>query len=86
MTDRPLTPEQLADRWSITCDQVRRLISIGALPGAFSVAVPSAKRPRWRVPMATVLEYELARAVQPQSTIHRRKYQAAARNGTVKYF
>jgi hypothetical protein len=53
-----LTIGQLARRWGVSVDRVRKLVQGGRLPGAF--AIPSAGRygATVKVPLATVLQLE----------------------------
>ena len=53
-----LSVGQLARRWGVSADRVRKLVSTGLLPGAFTI--PSAGRygATVKVPLATVLQVE----------------------------
>jgi hypothetical protein len=63
-----LTVGQLARRWGVSADRVRRLVEGGHLPGAFTI--PSAGRyaATVKIPLATVVQFETeVWAVVPQS-------------------
>ena len=51
------TPPQVATRWKCKPETVRRLLERGALRG-FTLAPPGTRRPRWRVTLDAILEYE----------------------------
>jgi hypothetical protein len=51
------TPPQLAARWKAKPETVRRLLETGQLAG-FVVSPVGAKRPRWRITLDAVIEYE----------------------------
>jgi hypothetical protein len=60
-----LTIGQLAKRWGVSADRVRKLVLGGHLPGAFTI--PSAGRygATVKVPLATVLQVEADWALAP---------------------
>jgi hypothetical protein len=68
-----LTPGQLARRWGLGIDRVRRLIQTGRLPGAFKV--PSAGRygETVRIPLAAVLQAEKEWAIASKEATAGRK-------------
>jgi hypothetical protein len=82
----PLTPKDLAERWGITADQVCRLIAAGAMPRAFSVSKPGAKKPRWRIPIEAITDYESTRTARPPAPSSPRRRRRAAEPGFINYF
>ena len=62
-----LTPPQLARRWGVSIEKIHNLIVRGELPGSFNAAlqVGPGKRPRWKIPIATVDQFERDRAAVP---------------------
>ena len=48
----PLSIDQLAERWNVGRETVRRMAVAGRFPGAFRVGR------QWRVPLAAVETYE----------------------------
>jgi hypothetical protein len=68
-----LTIGQLAKRWGVSADRVRKLVLGGQLPGAFTI--PSAGRygATVKVPLATVLQVEADWAVAPAKQAARPK-------------
>jgi hypothetical protein len=69
-----LSVGQLARRWGISVDRVRRLVQGGHLPGAFTI--PSAGRyaATVKIPLATVIQVETEDwAIVPQSNRARSK-------------
>jgi hypothetical protein len=68
-----LSVGQLARRWGVSADRVRKLVSSGQLPGAFTI--PSAGRygAAVKVPLATVLQVEEGWAVAPPKQAARPK-------------
>jgi hypothetical protein len=62
-----LSPPELARRWRVGVDKILALIVRGDLPGAFNGAlhVGPGKRPRWKIPLATVEQFEAQRAAVP---------------------
>jgi hypothetical protein len=67
-----LSPGQLAKRWGLAVDRVRRLIEIGRLPGAFKVPAAGRYGETIRIPMASVVQAEQEWAIDPtgDSTRH----------------
>jgi hypothetical protein len=64
MTDRYLTPAQLAERWQTTAPKVLALIHSGRL-AAISISPPTCQRPRYRIPPAALAEYESQHTSRP---------------------
>lgn len=52
-----LTPPMVAERWGVSAESVVSLIKRGELR-AFTTSPPTAKRPRWRIPLASVEAFE----------------------------
>ena len=53
-----LSPGQLARRWGLAVDRVRRLIESGRLPGAFRVPAAGRYGEAIRIPLASVVQAE----------------------------
>jgi hypothetical protein len=60
-----LSPGQLARRWGLSVDRVRRLIEGGKLPGSFKVPAAGRYGEAVRVPLAVVLQAEQDWAIAP---------------------
>ena len=70
LTERAvLTPPELARRWHVSTEKILALIVRGELPGAFNAVldIATARRPRWRIPLATVEQFEQRRAAVPKA-------------------
>ena len=52
-----LTPTQLAEQWLTTAETVIAHIKVGRLR-AFTLSPPGSRRPRWRIPMEAISEFE----------------------------
>lgn len=55
---RALSVGQLASRWGLSADRVRRLLDSGRLPGAFKVPSAGKYGEAIRIPLATILKAE----------------------------
>lgn len=66
-----LTPPQIAKRWVCNNDKVIKFIEAGEL-AAFDLRSPGATRPRWRVYLSDVAEFESARGLSRQTKSRRR--------------
>ena len=53
-----LTPGQLAKRWGIGVDRVRRLVDSGQIPGAFRIPGVGRYGEAIKIPLAAVIERE----------------------------
>ena len=58
-----LSPGQLARRWGLAAERVRRLIESGRLPGAFRVPAAGQYGEAVRIPLTTVVQAEQEWAV-----------------------
>ena len=67
-----LSPGQLARRWGLAVDRVRRLIESGRLPGAFKVPAAGRYGEAIRIPLASIVQAEQEWAIGPtgDSTPH----------------
>ena len=68
-----LSVGQLARRWGVSADRVRKLVSTGLLPGAFTIPSAGRYRATVKVPLATVLLVEEGWAVAPAKQAARPK-------------
>ncbi len=68
-----LSVGQLAQRWCISPDRVRKLIAAGKLPGSFTI--PSAGRygESVKIPLATILNVEAQWAIEPSTSSNDRQ-------------
>jgi excisionase family DNA binding protein len=66
------TPPELAKRWRTGADKVRQWIADGELRG-IDLSARRGGRPRWRVPLEAVLEFEQRRAAVPARPPGRRR-------------
>lgn len=66
------TPPKVAERWSCKPETVRALLETGQLRG-FKISPPGTKRPRWRVTLDAVIEYEAGSQPTTPSSPPRRK-------------
>jgi hypothetical protein len=78
------TPPDLAKRWRVKPEKVIGFIRRGELR-AFDVStIPGVGRPRFRISIDAVIEFENRRGVQPAPAPRRRRNKQ--RNGVVQYF
>jgi hypothetical protein len=61
-----LSPGQLAKRWGLGVDRVRRLVENGQLPGAFKVPAAGRYGEAIRIPLAAVVQAEQDWAIPPE--------------------
>ena len=66
------TPAILAERWGVKVDKVHGFIRSGELV-AINVASSLAGRPRWRIPLKAVRQFEQRRTAKPAVTPTRRR-------------
>ena len=62
-----LTPPEVARRWKCSSESVLGLLKAGRLKG-FSASPPTAKRPRWRVTLKAVEEFEAGKKPAAQES------------------
>lgn len=72
-----LTPGQLARRWGIAVDRVRRLIHSGQLPGTFLIPSSGRYGEAVRIPLVTILQAEQAWTIAPTDVSSRPRRQRA---------
>jgi hypothetical protein len=62
-TDGPamLTPAELADRWRVDVHAILLWLRNGSLRGVNLARSASSKKPRWRIPLSSVQQFEAAR-------------------------
>jgi hypothetical protein len=77
-----LTPPQLAKRWGISPEKVLSMIRGGTLR-YFNVANPGSRRPRYRILMDAVIEFE-NRSVASVASVRRKRRKQTS--DFVKYF
>lgn len=68
-----LTAGQLAKRWGISTDRARSLVESGQIPGAFRIPSVGRYGETIKIPLAAVLERELAWGIVPKGGEPRRK-------------
>jgi len=73
--DHALTPPQVARLWNVCDEHIHVLIRRGLLK-AFSISVPGSRKPRWRIHLDAVREYEAAHAARAPAPRQRRRRQA----------
>jgi len=66
------TPAKLAERWGVKVDKVHGFIRNGELV-AINVASSLAGRPRWRIPLEAVRQFEERRSAKPAVAPTRRR-------------
>ena len=66
-----LSPGQLARRWGLAVDRVRRLIESGRLPGAFKVPAAGRYGEAIRIPLASIVQAEQEWAIGPDRRFSR---------------
>ena len=66
------TPAILAERWGVKVDKVHGFIRSGELV-AINVASSLSTRPRWRIPVEAVRQFEERRAAKPVVKATRRR-------------
>lgn len=64
-----LSPGQLARRWGIGVDRVRRLVESGKIPGAFRIPAVGRYGEAVKIPLAAVLEQEQEWAITPMDNV-----------------
>jgi hypothetical protein len=67
-----LAPAELAKRWSVKPHHIGALIRNGSLR-AFDVSLKPGGKPRWKINLSDVLDFELRRSVKPVVKSTRRK-------------
>jgi excisionase family DNA binding protein len=77
------TPPEFARRLRVGEDKVRRWIETGRLR-AVNVASDGCRRPRYRIPVDAVLEFEAARAAVPAAPTGR--WRRTAATGVIEFF
>ena len=66
-----LSPGQLARRWGLAVDRVRRLIESGHVPGAFKIPAAGRYGETIRIPLAAVLQAVREWAISPAGRVGR---------------
>lgn len=66
------TPAILAERWGVKIDKVHGFIRSGELV-AINVASSDSSRPRWRIPLEAVRQFEQRRSAKPAVIPTRRR-------------
>jgi hypothetical protein len=83
-----LTPPQLAKRWGVNTTKVLGWVRSGELR-AVNLAARRDGRPRWRVPIDAVLEFEAVRAApgrgRPSTGRQRRKHPEVIENFSTRH-
>lgn len=73
VTPATLTPPELARRWRVKSEKILRFIRAGELR-AFDVSTkPGVGRPRFRIPLDAITEFESRRTHKPATKPARRK-------------
>ena len=72
-----LTPAKVAERWGIPTDKVRAYIASGQLRAVDFALRPNGKRPRWRIPLDAIAEFEQRRSSKPPIPKPQRRRKAA---------
>jgi len=67
-----ISPSELAERWGCKVDKVHTVIRSGELY-AFNIATNPHGRPRWRIPVEAVRQFEERRAAKPAVASTRRR-------------
>jgi hypothetical protein len=71
-TESAMTPPQVAKRWRVSSDKVLAFVKKGELK-AFNVALSEHGRPRFRVLIDDVLDFEQRRTVKQKSKTRRQR-------------
>jgi excisionase family DNA binding protein len=71
-TRTKLSPPELAGRWGISVDKVLAWIRRGELR-AINIALSATGRPRWRIDLQDVREFEHRRAATPPAPARQRR-------------
>ena len=77
-----LTIEELAKRWNVSANHVRRMIKSGAI-SAVQISLPTARRKTWRFRLNDVIAWEESRLEHPKPAPARRRRASA---GIKEYF
>lgn len=83
MTDRSMTPPEVAERYRISPDKVRDWIASGQLRAVDVSAQPGIGRPRWRISPTDLIAFENSRTAQPPAKPTRRRRKPA---DVIEYF
>jgi hypothetical protein len=67
-----ISPSELAERYGCKVDRIHVFIKSGELP-AVNVASSLSTRPRWRIPVEAVRQFEERRSAKPAVTPTRRR-------------
>ena len=84
MTESHLTPPALAERWGVAPEKILGFIRTGTLR-AFDVRGQGSTRPRYRIPLDAIVEFESRRSARRPVKAARRTRQKQAAD-YVKYF
>ena len=83
MTQRSLTPPEIAAKYRVSADKVRAWILSGALRAVDVSTQPGIGRPRWRIHPIDLIAFEnLRTATPPAKTVRRRRKPA----DVIEYF
>ena len=83
MTEHALTPPELARRYRISPDKVRRWIMSGQLRAVDVSTRPGIGKPRWRIHPTDLLAFENSRTARPPAKTTRRRRRPA---DVIEYF
>lgn len=79
LSDRTMTPPQVARRWGVNVEKVLHFVRSGEL-AAFNIATHVGGRPRYRIRLADVAAFEQRRAAVPVRQVARRQPRPPATN------
>lgn len=74
-TPATATPAEIAERWRVKVDKVHKFILTGELV-AINVASSGSTRPRWRIPLDALADFENRRSAKPAVKVTRSRRQS----------
>ena len=83
MTERALTPPQVAEQYGVSPDKIRGWIVSGQLRAIDVSTRPGVGRPRWRIHPTDLIVFENSRAARPPAKTARRRRKPA---DVIEYF
>lgn len=84
--DATLTPDDVAQRYSVGVRTVAGWIEAGELRAVNVSRSPRSKKPRWRVTAEAIEEFELRRAATPAQLTTRARRKRPATPGVIAFY
>jgi Helix-turn-helix domain len=84
MSDRALTPRQVAERYGVGVHKILSMIDAGIIV-AIDMRSPGSSRPRWRITAEAIADFERRRVAQPKAAPTPRRRRASP-SGIIEFF